>query len=50
MMVLIYIKANFGFLSTEITRLGTSRLTESIKIIHNIQESLENVPKHVGFI
>lgn len=46
---LIYIKANFGFLSTEITRLETKGLllTESLKIIQNVEESLENVPNHV---
>ncbi|KAL4154266.1 hypothetical protein QTP88_002091 [Uroleucon formosanum] len=49
---LIYIKANFGFLSMEITRLETSGLllTESLKIIQNVEQSLENVSNHVGEI
>jgi len=47
-----YINANFSFLSIEIIRLETSRLllTESLKIIQNVEISLGNVQNHVGEI
>lgn len=48
----IYIKAYYGFLLTKTTCLEISKLlfTESLKIIQNDEESLENVLSHDGEI
>lgn len=47
---LVYIKANFGFLSRDITRLETSGmlLTESIGIIQQVKEKIQKAPGTLG--